>query len=432
MYFIFNILIVIITVIASPVILLILMFRRKYRSGFFQKCGFYPVSVFPADLSSRPVWVHAVSVGEVMASVPFIKGIQQKYPDRPVFVSTVTETGFHTATTTLKGVDSIFYFPFDFPFIVKSVVSKINPGVFISLETEIWPNLLRELGRRAIPAIIVSGRISSVSFRRYYFFRWFFKRVLENINFFCMQTNNDALRIKKMGALPQRVTVTGNIKFDQQIPAITEAERNKLYNDINISLKQKVFIAGSTHRGEEETVAEIYKMLKVFFPDLVLIIAPRHPERFAEVENVLRYQGIDFVKKTEFAGGNTVAKVVLLDTIGELSKFYSISTIVFIGGSLVPVGGHNVLEPAVFAKPVIFGPCMGNFEEISGILLSNRAAFQVSGRQDFFKTAEILLTNEKLREETGRNAFRVITENSGAIKKSLEVLDGVLRKQCSS
>lgn len=426
MYAVFNTLIIIIAVAVSPLIGLILLVRRKYRSGFFQKCGFYPRGLFPSPPPVRPVWVHAVSVGEVMASVPFIREIQTTLPDQPLYVSTVTETGFQTATANLKHVDAIFYFPFDFPFIVRKAVSRINPKLFIALETEIWPNLLRELGKRNIPSLIISGRISSVSFKRYYFFRWFFKRVLENVSCFCMQTENDAARITRMGALPERVTVSGNIKFDQQIPAITREQKSRLYTELNISTRQKVFIAGSTHKGEEETVAAVYGMLREIFPDLVLIIAPRHPERFAEVETLLKSRGIDFIKKTGLAGTGTVPGVVLLDTIGELSKLYSISTIVFVGGSLVPVGGHNVLEPAVFAKPVIFGPHMDNFEEISRILLAGKAAFQVSDTQDFFEKALRLLQDDALREQTGQNAFNVITENSGAIKKSMAAMERFL------
>jgi 3-deoxy-D-manno-octulosonic-acid transferase len=307
---------------------------------------------------------------------------------------------------------------------VKKVISKIQPLMFITLETEIWPNFLRELKRRGIPSMMVSGRISRNSFRSYYFFRVFFKKVLSMISFFCMQTEMDRKRILDIGADPKKTVVTGSIKFDQQVPAITVEENEGIYQDLDIRPGQNIFIAGSTHKGEEELIVSVFQELKNKVPDLIMILAPRHPERFDDVALLLKQTGVDFIRKTELASmsGHYTQSVILLDTIGELAKIYSVGTIIYIGGSLVPVGGHNVLEPAVFSKPVLFGNYMGNFAEIASILIEKDAAIQVSNTDEFAEQALALLNNPALGRQIGESAFAVIRENSGAVKRSVEIL----------
>ncbi len=390
-----------------------------------QKCGLLLGSDPYDNDSDRPIWVHAVSVGEVMATISFIKEIKRKYPGRRVVLSTVTATGNFTARRNVKAADSVIFFPFDFAWVVKRLISRIKPVVFITLETEIWPNFLRELNRQGIPSMIISGRISRKSFKSYYFFRFFFKKVLSYLSYFCMQTQGDAARLIKIGANPERVFVSGNIKFDHQIPAITEDEKENIYRMLHINNKQNIIIAGSTHRGEEEIVIDVYRILKNHIEDLVLIIAPRHPERFDEVADLLKNNDICYERRSCLVDipPDISCEVILLDTIGELSKIYSIATIVFVGGSLVPVGGHNVLEPAVFRKPVIFGKYMGNFSEISRILKRRNAAVQVENMEDFKDHAMRLFNDREVCRKTGETAFEVIMENSGALKKSMEILE---------
>jgi len=422
--FAYNFLLICLTVLLSPFICMLLLFRRKYRCGFLQKCGMLPWEEIRKNIPAAPIWVHAVSVGEVMAAALLIKEIRKRFPDTPILLSTVTETGYFTAQHNVKNADQIIFFPFDYPFIIRKVLSKIVPRVFITLETEIWPNMLFRLNRLAIPSMIVSGRISQSSFKNYVNFRFFFKRVLSHISYFCMQTRVDAQRIIRMGANPEKVVVTGSIKFDQQVPAITAEEVEKIYRVLGISKNQEIFIAGSTHRGEEQIVISVYKRLLKRFPGLVLILAPRHPERFDEVGELLDENAVSYIRKTNLTSGSGLAgsRVFLLDTIGELSKTYSIGTVVFIGGSLVPVGGHNVLEPAVFSKPVIFGNFMDNFTEIAGILADKQAALQVSGEEEFFHQALLLLEDQALRRRIGDTAFQVVMENSGALQKSMNLL----------
>lgn len=424
MYFAYNCALCLLTVLCSPLIALALLLRRKYRCGILQKCGLLSWKKFTAGLRARPVWIHAVSVGEVMAAVPLIKRIRQHYPEIPVVLSTVTETGSTTARRNAKDVAQVFYFPFDYPLIVRRFVARIKPRAFVALEAEIWPNLLRELNRQGVPAIIVSGRISRDSFKNYHFFRFFFARVLGYVRCFCMQTATDAQRIIRIGADPQRVIITGNVKFDQQVPAITPEEKARIYRDLRINDAQNILIAGSTHRGEEETIIDAYTALRQQVSDLVLVLAPRHPERFDEVEDLLRQRAVGYVRKTRMADApaGTPPQVILLDTIGELSKIYSIGTIVFIGGSLVPIGGHNVLEPAVFSKPVIFGSYMDNFSEIARILSVHEAAVQVSDGTSLVREALALLQDQARRARVGQAALRVILENTGALDKTIRVL----------
>ncbi|MBN2107551.1 MAG: 3-deoxy-D-manno-octulosonic acid transferase [Deltaproteobacteria bacterium] len=424
MYILYNIILAILSVIFAPLACAALLSRKKYRAGFLEKCGM----LRPRDGAGRPIWVHAVSVGEVMAAVPLIKRIKQRFPDVPLVVSTITETGNQTAHRNLKQADRIMYFPFDYPFIVRRVVRAVNPRVFIMLETEIWPNFLRELSRRSTPVLMISGRISERSFRNYKLFSFFFKQVLAQVSRLCMQTAEDAQRIIDIGAPQERVLVGGNIKFDLQVPPITLQEQERLRADFGFAAGQQVFIAGSTHKGEEEIVLSVFAALRRRFPQAALILAPRHPERFDETEALLRQSGLPYVRRTALQAAPCPqrASVVLLDTIGELFKTYSMGTVVFIGGSLVPVGGHNVLEPAVFGKPVIFGRHMHNFREIARMLRQKQAGIQVAGPEQFMVEALRLFEDPAACEEIGRNAFLVIQENIGAVQRSVAVLEDEL------
>lgn len=424
MYTTYNIILAVFSVVFAPLAGAALLWRKKYRAGFLEKCGMLK----PRAGFGRPIWVHAVSVGEVMAAVPLIKEIKQRFPDVPLVVSTITETGNQTAHRNLKQADRIIYFPFDYPFIVRRVVRAVNPRVFIMLETEIWPNFLRELSRRSIPVLMISGRISERSFRNYKLFSFFFKRVLAQVSRLCMQTAEDAQRIIDIGAPQERVVVGGNIKFDLQVPPITLQEQERLRSDFGFDPEQQVFIAGSTHKGEEEIIIAVFSAIRRRFPQAALILAPRHPERFDEVDGLLRQSGLLYARRTVLKQKPRARElgVILLDTIGELFKTYSMGTVVFIGGSLVPVGGHNVLEPAVFGKPVIFGRHMHNFREIARMLLQKNAGIQVTGQEQFAAQALQLFENPDACGEIGRNAFGVIQENIGAVRRSVDMLEAVL------
>jgi 3-deoxy-D-manno-octulosonic-acid transferase len=428
MYLIYNFLLIVTSFLISPLLLFMLFIRPKYRKGIAQKLGFLPRGSLTPLEGKRPIWLHAVSVGEVMAGIPLIRELKKKYPQEKIVISTVTDTGNYTAKQQAKEADGVIFFPFDYPRIVKKIIHQINPRLFITLETEIWPNFLYELNRQEIPAIMVSGRISPNSYRQYRLFSFFFKKVLQNISFFCMQSETDANRIVAIGARPDRIRITGNLKLNQNIPIRIPEDRKGLFFTLKLREDQNILIAGSTHRGEEGIILTAFRELKREFPDLILLLAPRHPERFSEVASLLESKGFKSIRRTEInpSSGADHCEVILLDTIGELFKFYSIGTVIFIGGSLVPIGGHNILEPAIYKKSVLFGPYMDNFSEISQILEKKGAGICVRNEEEFFVQVRELLLDGDLRERLGRSALEVIEENQGALRKSIEVIEQFL------
>ncbi len=419
MYILYNILLVLLTLLLSPFILFKLVTVPKYRGGISQKLGRIRKSVRKVIQGTRPIWIHAVSVGEVMAAHPLIRELKKKYPDRKLILSTVTVTGNHTAHQRVPEADAVFFFPFDFPWIVRRVIHGINPAVVLVAETELWPNFFRELKRASIPSAVINGRISPHSFRNYIKFKTFFSQVFSNVTMFCMQSADDAERIKDIGAPLGKVTVTGNLKFDQKIPASQPIP-------VQMPKGSKVITAGSTHRGEEAALLETFRRLREKFPDLILIVAPRHPERFDEVAGLISKAGYDCQRRTQLKG--TIKDVLLLDTIGELRTFYGVCDIAFVGGSLVKVGGHNLLEPAAMKKPVIFSRYMFNFKEISEALISAGGGILVRDKEELYVQAYKLLSDNNYAKQIGAKAFAVIESNSGATKRTIDAVSKLIRE----
>jgi 3-deoxy-D-manno-octulosonic-acid transferase len=417
MYIIYNILLILATILLSPVILFKLATVPKYRGGISQKFGRLRKGVLKVIRGSRPIWVHAVSVGEVMAAHPLIRELKKKYPRRKLILSTVTVTGNYTARQRVPEADAVFYFPFDYPFIVRRVIKKINPVAVLVAETELWPNFFRQLRKAGIPSAVINGRISPHSYKNYMKFRRFFRQVFSSVDLFCMQSEADAGRIREIGAAPEKVIVTGNLKFDQKMPTLRQAP-------LSIPAGRPVITAGSTHRGEETALLDIHAKLKQKFPGLLLIIAPRHPERFDEVEGIINKAGYDCQRRTTLKGA--VKEVLLLDTIGELRSFYALCDIAFVGGSLVKVGGHNLLEPASMKKPVIFSRYMFNFKEISEALITAGGGIMVKDKEEFSVQIDRLLSDRALAKRIGERAFAVIAANSGATRKTIDAVSGFI------
>lgn len=428
MYLIYNILLLVASPILVTMMICAALRNKKYRLGLSQKLGFVPSAVRERLGSERPVWIHAVSVGEVMATIPLLEELKKRYPRQKVVLSTVTATGNHMAELKAGKADAVIYFPFDYPFMVNRTIRLIAPRLFITLETELWPNFLRALKQQGIPAVVLSGRISNNSYHRYRWARFFFSRVLTHIDAFYMQTETDARRIIAIGADPARVTIQGNLKWDQEIPLLTPSEKAHLYESLNLRDGQNIFIAGSTHRGEEEIVIEVFKRLKQGCADLKLVLAPRHPERFSEAAHLASRHGLSCIRKTELAGQCKAPQhdVILIDTIGELSKLYGIGTIIFVGGSLVKTGGHNVLETVAHRKAVLFGPHMENFLEIASYLTENGGGLVVDNGEALFAKAQSLLHNEALRSELGEKAFEIIARNQGTTRKAMDAIGNFL------
>ena len=420
MYILYNLILVLATIVLSPYILFKLATVPKYRGGISQKLGRVRKGVLKVLGGTRPIWVHAVSVGEVMAAHPLIRELKKKYPGRKLILSTVTVTGNFTAKQRVPEADAVFYFPFDYPWIVRRVIQKINPVIVLVAETELWPNFFRELQRQGIPSALINGRISPRSYGNYLRFKRFFTEVFKSVTLFCMQSDEDAARIRDIGAPPDRVMVTGNLKFDQKISPAQQ-------RPVAIAAGRRVITAGSTHRGEEAILLEIFSRLRKKYPDLVLIIAPRHPERFDEVCGLITSAGYECQRRTRLKG--PVRDVVLLDTIGELRAFYGACDIAFVGGSLVKVGGHNLLEPAAMKKPVIFSRYMFNFKEISEALIQAGGGLMVKDKEELYVKLDNLLSDKQLSSTMGEKAFKVIAANSGATVRTIDAVHRLIIAQ---
>jgi len=420
-YFLYNL----VTVLAFPVILGSVSLHKKYRPGFSQRMGFISPSIQAKFKGSRPIWLHAVSVGEVTASIPIIRRIKEVHPHLKIVLSTITATGNYTAQKRIPEVDCVIYFPYDYFLIVNRVINIINPRLFIHTETEIWPNFLWALHHRGIPSVIVNGRISASSCRRYKTFGWLFKSVFNKVSAFGMQSSVDYQRAIDIGADPQRVLLTGNMKFDQKVHDFSNKKRGDLLNDFNLGLDDRIFVAGSTHPGEEMIILDIFKELLREYHRLVLILAPRHPERFQEVEKIVKEHGLKLARKTRMKKYKHPFRpqVILLDTIGELSRIYGIGDVIFVGGSFANIGGHNILEPVAHKKPVLFGPYMQNFSEIAQALEESGAGILARTKEDLIAQAKRLLDDPLHAQILGEKGFQVIQKHQGATERNMEMIN---------
>jgi 3-deoxy-D-manno-octulosonic-acid transferase len=398
--------------------------RKVWGAGYplaaRERLGFLRVPPPPAP--GGRFWVHAVSVGEVMAAVPLVQALRARWPEADVVVSTVTATGQRVAQARLGDVAALVTFPLDFHGAVRRAVRRVGPRCFVALETELWPNLLRALSRAGVPAVLANGRISDRSYRRYRRVRLLFRRVLADVALFCMQSEEDARRIIALGASPDRVVVTGNLKMEA--PA-GEAGAERLWRRLLHLGEAPVVVAGSTHRGEEALVLDAFLAARGRADGLRLILAPRHPERLDEVESLAGGRGLRVVRRSRVTAGQA-APVILLDTVGELASLYGVADVIFVGGSLVPIGGHNVIEPALHGKPVIFGPHMGNFREAARLLVHGGGGVQVRDGEELATAMVRLLEDPRARQAAGQAAWRAVRTHQGACVRTVEALQGVV------
>jgi len=416
-YYLYNILLTFFLLLAIPYVLLLGLLQKRFRKSLPQRMGFFQSSSF-----KRPVWVHAASVGEVRCSIPLLRKIKKEFAHSKIILTTMTSTGNETAKTYLPEADQVLFIPIDHPLVIRRAIEKIQPSLLLIAETELWPNLLRACGKKGIPIVLFNGRISQKSFRRYLFFKFFFKECLKYISRFLMQTEEDRNRIIEMGGEPQKSKAVGNLKFDQAFPSFTSEAISEMVKSLGLRGNENILIAGSTHSGEEEILVSLYKELKKIDPHLVLILAPRHLERMEEVEKILKKEFLPWQRKTSFllrGGGpdQEQSRIILLDTMGELIGLYSLGTLVFVGGSLVPVGGHNPLEPLLFRKCVLFGPHMFNFLEISNRLIEMGGAIQVSGKEDLLSQTKRLLLDKEEQKEIGEKGYRFLQKHQGATER---------------
>lgn len=415
----------------------IFLLRRKMHAGFAMRLGFLPKNISFCD----PIWIHAVSVGEAMAVRHLVESLREKIANQQFVISTVTPTGNRIARSIARNNDVVIYLPLDFSFIVRPVIKAIKPKLFVLTETELWPNLLTCLAAHDVPVVVVNGRISDRSLKGYALARPLLKGLLAAISLFCVQTDKDKERLVHLGVAPDKVRVTGNMKFDIKIRDYDELRKD--YTDyrmkLGLGVKEKLWVAASTHPGEEEMVLDAYQVLQQQSPDFKLLIAPRHPERAPQIES--RINKSDHLKAVlisqlsrqanprPFAADTTGRlPVFVLDTIGQLMYFYALSDIVFVGGSLVKKGGHNILEPASLGKPIVFGSHMFNFRDITELFLAKGAGIMVRDEAELKDTVQMLLGDQNRTAALGRSSRDVILANQGATQRNSDVIREMLRR----
>jgi len=413
----------------------------KYLANLRERLGLSTASLdkLPAD---RPgaIWIHAVSVGELLSSIALAKRLKDAYPGRPLVVSTTTITGQSLARERMEFADAIFYFPLDWRFCVRRLLLAVRPSLVVVLETEIWPNFLRETRRQNIPVLFVSGRISDRSFARYqrylarfgFFLRPFLRSALGNASAFLMQSENDAERIRALGAPAERVSISGNLKYDMELPAATPLS-SWLEAEARRQGRSPIVVAGSVVAAEEPLALIAFGVLQGEHPNALLVLAPRKPERFEAAAEFIHESRRKFIRRSQLAlsghaqgtaAGNNGSipgdvTVILLDTIGELASLYRLADGAFVGGSLVPSGGHNILEPAAFGKIPVFGPSMENFAEIAARFVTANAAIQVESPEDAGVAWIELLRNPERRHKMGENAKHLVDSSRGAVDRAL-------------
>ena len=403
---------------AAPLFSVVLLFRglrdRSYWRNFGERFG------GGESLDKPCIWVHAVSVGEVQAAAALINTLRERYPDIPIVVTTFTPTGAGRARALFKDRAQVRYLPFDLPGAVRRFFGKIQPRIAVIFETELWPNLYHQCGRRRVPLVLASARLSARSVGRYQRLGALFRETLAQGVVVAAQGEADANRFRSLGSDPGNTHVTGNLKFDFSLPADIAA-RGRSMREYYAPGRQ-VWIAGSTHGGgEEDALIEAQKIVRGRLPNALLVMAPRHPNRFGEVAAQLVSRGVRFIRRsqTPAAGAIGEADILLLDSLGELLDFYAAGDVAFVGGSLVPIGGHNLLEPAALGMPILTGPYNSNSAEAARLLLSSGAAQVAENAQDLAEKVIALLKDPEGRARMGQEGRAFVEANKGALQKLL-------------
>ncbi|HEU5132656.1 MAG TPA: 3-deoxy-D-manno-octulosonic acid transferase [Pyrinomonadaceae bacterium] len=424
MYLAYSLLLSLGLVVLIPHFLFQALAHGKYIAGLRQRLGSIP------PVNGKPViWLHCVSVGETQAARPLAKRLKQQFPQHDLVVSTITLTGQTLARDVFRNqAASVFYFPFDWRWTVRRALTAVNPAAVLIMETELWPNFLRECKTRRIPVALVNGRISRQSFRRYRLIKSFFRRVLSSLSIAVMQSEADAARLEELGMPKERLFTAGNLKFDAELTGELTNKTEELRKRFDFDSNVPLILAASTHAPEEEIILESIHKLRQKQP-VRLMFAPRHPERFNEVAGLLQKSGLSWTRRTNAPNANDgEANVILLDTIGELPATYALADIVFVGGSIVDKGGHNVLEPAAAGATVVTGAHTHNFHAIVELMNEAGALVQLPVLENAAASGELAYVFEKLlaspaeREDLGRRAKQLITANQGAADRTMQLI----------
>ena len=417
-----------------PLIIPTVLTTEKRRKTFLQRLGLagLPESIKKRNSfssSNKPIWVHALSVGEVISAVPLVKGLTGHLGKNSIVFSAATKTGFEVAGKLLKDrVDAIFFYPYDLLFSVKYITAKVDPAAVILVETDIWPNFLFELKKRRVPVALVNARLSKNSFHSYSRISFFMEPMLSTFSRICAQSTEDVHRFEDLGFPSNRIIRTGNIKFDQELDTAPKADLEELRQSMGIKPRQDILLAGSTHKGEEEILLEAFSRLQREFSDLLLVVAPRDPDRAESVCGIFRSAGLSAHSLKDLGRVEPVTKfdVIVIDTIGILRRLYALADIAFVGGSLVSLGGQNPLEPAAYSKPILFGPDMSDFREVSHLLLRAGGAVRVHDADSLYRNVAMLLGDRNRSQTIGKKAFDVFCANKGAVEKTLREIRSIL------
>ncbi|MGW8185740.1 MAG: 3-deoxy-D-manno-octulosonic acid transferase [Desulfobacterales bacterium] len=415
---------------AFPFVLPYIVLSDKRRRVILQRLALVRPSIRlrPEPPAGKPIWVHALSVGEVFAGVPLVRALADRYARRPIVFSASTAGGYEMARQKLGDrVAAVFYFPYDLPMAVKRMAAWISPGVVIIIETDIWPNFLSEMQHREVPVILANAKLSNRSFAGYRRVAAFSTSLFAMLTKICCQTREDAARFRCLGVSGDRIEITGNIKFDQGEDPPETKETASLRAVLNPEPLRPVWVAGSTHDGEEEIIRRAFTMVKKEHPDLLLIVAPRDPSRAGAVVRLFEAAGFGTVAMSALSGSTPMPlgriEVVVIDALGILKNLYASADVALVGGSLLPIrgiGGHNPLEPAAFGKPVQFGPNMQNFKEIERLLLEAGGAVQVTDARSIATSLGELLLNHDLANRMGLKAHAVFKTNKGGVENTLK------------
>lgn len=425
MRWVYNILLLIFAVPGLVFFLLKMLITGKYRHSFLQKLGAKQGHILAALPEGRRVWIHAVSVGEVTAAAPIVAALKKQRPEVQIIFSTSTETGQGMAQRLVKGADAFIYFPLDFPFAVGKMLKLVRPDVFVLVETELWPNFLAACRRRGIKVLMVNGRISPRSFNKYRRTRFFWKQALKHVDEAGMITPVDANRIAQMGMEVAKIQALGNAKYDALAAMASDDLHQDIVRRFGIRPDEKFFVAGSTHAGEEEVVIGVFQNLLKTCPDFNLILVPRHIERAGDVISLLRRAHLnDMITATEMRGGRSRQreKVIVVDVIGELFKVYSLATVVYCGGSLVPKGGQNILEAAAWGKVIFYGPSMEDFTQEAKLLEDAGAGIRIKSEQELQDGIIKALADPAGLRSRGERGRAVVRANMGAAARYADMI----------
>ena len=423
----YNLAAILVVILIIPVFMIRSIRERGFVERIKQSFGFFPKGALDPVAKKNCIWVHAASVGEIVATSPLIKEFRREFPKSPILVSVVTTSGYEMANRIIKDADSIIYFPLDLPFVSAHVFKKIFPRVFLNVETELWPNFLKAARENRVPVMMVNGRISEKSVKRYKYMFSILSDMIGTVKLFAMASPVDAGYVKQLGAPENLVIVTGNTKFDQTYTDVTDAQRAKILSDMGLTDAQEIFLAGSTHRGEENFVLKAFKAIRENHPKARLVIAPRELLRTREVVALCKAAGFTVGTRTELQKRPPAGEdIIILDTIGELGQVYSIGNVIYVGGSLVPHGGHNILEPAAHGKAIVVGHHMENFKDLHALFKGRNACVTVNDADELAAQVKKLFDEPNERQRLEQETISIVHENRGASRKSARLLREML------